>query len=63
MDDAPKTITVPEAGRRYFGLSRCGSYAAVKHGAIPVIRVGKLMRVSVAAMECRVAADPAAKAA
>ncbi len=53
----PKTMTVPEAGERYFGLSRNGSYAAVKHGAIPVIRIGKLMRVSVAAMERKVAAD------
>jgi hypothetical protein len=46
-----KTISVPEAGRRYYGLSRDGSYRAAKRGDIPVISVGKLLRVPVAAME------------
>jgi excisionase family DNA binding protein len=46
-----KTLTVEEAGRRYFGLCKMSSYRAVKKGDIPVIRVGRLMRVPVAAME------------
>jgi hypothetical protein len=49
--DAPLTISVPEAGRRYFGLSRNGSYAAAARGEIPTIKVGRLRRVPVCAME------------
>jgi excisionase family DNA binding protein len=54
MSDAestPKTLTVPEAGKRYFGLSRSSSYSAAASGALPVIRIGKLMRVPIAALE------------
>ncbi|RXH15235.1 helix-turn-helix domain-containing protein [Bradyrhizobium guangzhouense] len=48
---APKTLTVEQAGRDYFGLSRASSYAAVKRGDIPVIKIGRLLRVPVAALE------------
>ncbi len=51
MSETPLTIPVPEAGRRYFGLSRNASYAAAARGEIPTIRLGKLLRVSVAALE------------
>ena len=47
----PRTITVPEAGRQYFGLSRGASYAAAAAGTIPTIRVGRLLKVPVSAME------------
>jgi hypothetical protein len=50
-DDAPLTITVPEAGKRYFGLSRGASYAAAANGLIPTIRVGRLLKVPIAGME------------
>jgi hypothetical protein len=46
-----KTISVPEAGRKYFDLSRNASYEAVKRGDIPAIRIGRLLRVPVMAME------------
>jgi hypothetical protein len=46
-----KTISVPEAGKRYYGLSRNGSYDAAERGEIPTIQVGRLLRVPVAAME------------
>ena len=46
-----KTMTVPEAGREYFGLSRNASYAAAERGEIPVIKIGKLLRVPVRALE------------
>jgi hypothetical protein len=46
-----RTISVPEAGHRYFGLSRGGAYAAARAGTIPTIKVGKLLKVPVAAME------------
>jgi hypothetical protein len=50
---APKTMTVPDAGRIYFGLGRNASYDAAKRGDIPTIKVGRLLRVPVAAMERR----------
>jgi len=51
--DTELTISVPEAGRRYFGLSRNGSYDAAKRGEIPVVSVGRLKRVPVRAMEAK----------
>jgi hypothetical protein len=45
------TISVPEAGRTYFGLSRNAAYAAAKRGKIPTIKMGKLLRVPVRALE------------
>jgi len=44
-------MTVPEAGKKYFDLSRCGSYAAAGRGEIPTIKIGKLLRVPVRALE------------
>lgn len=46
-----KTISVPDAGRVYLGIGRDASYEAARRGDIPVIRIGKLMRVPVVAME------------
>ena len=51
MSDEPLTMTIPLAGKRYFNLSRNGSYDAAKRGEIPTIRVGRLRRVPVRAME------------
>lgn len=51
MDNEPKTMSVPEAGKTYFGLSRNGSYQAAARGDIPTLRVGRLLRVPVVAME------------
>ena len=51
MSEEVLTLSVPEAGRRYFGLSRNGSYAAAIEGTIPTIRVGRLLRVPIRAME------------
>lgn len=49
----PQTLSVPEAGERYFGLSRNGSYDAAARGEIPVIRIGRLLRVPVRALEAK----------
>jgi hypothetical protein len=46
-----KTISVPEAGRLYFGLSRNGSYAAAARGDLPAIRIGRKLRVPIIALE------------
>ena len=56
-----KTLSVPEAGRRYFGLSRNGAYAAADRGELPTIRIGRLLRVPVRALEAML--DQAGKAA
>jgi hypothetical protein len=51
MSDQPLTISVPEAGKGFFNLSRNGSYAAAARGEIPTIKVGRLKRVPIRAME------------
>jgi hypothetical protein len=43
------TMTVPEAGAKYYGLSR--NAEAVRRGEMPVIRIGRLLRVPVRALE------------
>ena len=50
-DELPLTITVPEAGIRYFSMSRGASYAAAERGEIPTVRIGRLLRVPVKAMD------------
>jgi hypothetical protein len=44
-------MSVPDAGKRYFGLSRNAAYDAAARGDIPTIRIGKLLRVPVRALE------------
>ena len=63
IDDTPKTedacltMSIPEAGRKFFGLGRNGSYTAVKLGLIPTVKAGKrLRRVPVRVMERRMKA-------
>ena len=46
-----KTLSVPEAGKQYFGLSRGASYAAAANGQIPTIKIGRIIRVPVIAVE------------
>ena len=48
-------MSVPEAGRIYFGLGRSGSYEASARGDIPTIRVGGRLRAVIAALEKRLA--------
>jgi Helix-turn-helix domain len=58
------TISVPEAGRRYFGLGKNASYEAARSGEIPVIRIGGRLFVPVAALERMLdSAAPSSKAA
>ena len=49
--EAPITISVPEAGKRYFGLCRNAAYDAAARGEIPTIKIGRLLRVPVRALE------------
>ena len=52
-DSKPLTMDVPTAGKRYYGLGRQASYEAAKRGDIPVIRIGKLLRVPISAMNAK----------
>jgi excisionase family DNA binding protein len=47
----PQTLTIPEAGKAYFGLSRNGSYAAAHRGELPTVKIGRLYRVPIRALE------------
>jgi hypothetical protein len=51
-----KTLSVPQAGKQYFALSRGASYAAAARGEIPTIRIGRILRVPVALLD-RMLAD------
>ncbi|MER8455834.1 helix-turn-helix domain-containing protein [Mesorhizobium sp. M1300] len=42
------TLSVPEAGAVFFGLSRNGSYDAAKRGDFPTIQIGSRIVVPVA---------------
>jgi hypothetical protein len=47
----PESMSIPEAGWHFLGLSRGGSYDAADRGEIPYVRIGRLKRVPVRAME------------
>ncbi len=49
IDDALSrpTISVPEAGRLFFGLARNAAYDAAKAGDIPTVKIGGRIMVPV----------------
>jgi hypothetical protein len=61
-EETPLTISVPEAGEKYFGLCRNAAYDAARRGDIPTIKIGRLLRVPVRALERMLdrASEPAA---
>jgi len=50
-NDTEWTLSVPEAGKRYYGLGRNGSYAAAARGDLPTVTVGRMVRVPVKVIE------------
>jgi hypothetical protein len=50
-EGSKRWLSVPDAGRIYYGLSRNGSYDAAARGEIPTQRVGRLLKVPVHLME------------
>ena len=50
-EEGPLTLSVPEAGKRYFNLCRNCSYEAAARGEIPTIKIGRILRVPVRALE------------
>jgi hypothetical protein len=51
VTEARLTMSVPEAGEKYFGLCRNAAYEAARRGDIPTIKIGRLLRVPVRALE------------
>jgi len=51
MNEESLTLSVPQAGKRYFNLSRASAYAAAERGEIPTIGIGRLLRVPVRSLE------------
>jgi hypothetical protein len=51
LTTGPKTISVPHAGKVYFGLGRNASYNAAKRGEIPTIKIGGRLCVPVILLE------------
>lgn len=43
-------LSIPDAGKRYFGLSVNGSYLAAKRGDLPWVWIGSRKRVPISAM-------------
>lgn len=56
IKENPLTISVPEAGWKFLGLSRNGSYAAARRGDIPTVQIGRLLRVPIKAMDAKLEA-------
>ena len=52
-----KTLSVPEAGRRYFGIGKNASYRAAERGDIPTLKIGSLLRVPVIRLEKKLAGE------
>ena len=46
-----KTMSVEEAGKVYFDVSRATAYKLANSGQLPIIKIGRLLRVSVPALE------------
>ena len=51
MEAKTLTMTVPAAGKLYYDLGKNASYDAAKRGEIPTIRIGRLLRVPIIALE------------
>ena len=56
-EETPWTMSIPAAGRKYYGLSRNGSYDAAKRGEIPTVDVGRLKRALPRVIEKRLAGE------
>jgi hypothetical protein len=55
-------MSVPAAGKKYFGLERAASYNAAKTGMIPTIRIGRKLRALPVAIERMLEQKPLAHA-
>jgi hypothetical protein len=51
QQDEEWSCPIEEAGRRFFGMSKSGSYAAARRGHIPTVRIGGKIRANVPAIK------------
>jgi hypothetical protein len=49
--ELPPTMTVPQAGKHFFGIGRFASYQAAKRGELITIQIGRHLRVPVLAQQ------------
>ena len=54
-DSEQYVMTIPKAGKKYFGIGRSASYEAARRGEIPTMDIGRKKLVPVAAMERKLA--------
>jgi hypothetical protein len=54
MERNRPTMSVPEAGKKYFGLGRNASYAAAARGDFPTMWIGSRVFAIVAALERKI---------
>ena len=51
----PYVMTIPAAGRRFFGVGRSAAYEAARRGEIPTVQIGRKKLVPVAAVKRKLA--------
>ncbi len=49
------TLTIPQAGKKFYNVGRSASYEAARRGEIPTIKIGRKLLVPVAAVMRRLA--------
>jgi hypothetical protein len=49
------TMSIPDAGRKYFGLGKFAAYRAAEDGLIPYVQVGRLKRALPRKIEAKLA--------
>lgn len=57
-DPADRPVVLVEEAAAWLDLSRSAAYAAVQRGEIPVIRLGRLLKVPTAALRRMLLLDP-----
>ena len=51
MPEKLPVLTIPEAGKVYFGIGRSAAYEAARRGEIPTVRIGRKLLVPRVAVE------------
>lgn len=50
-DDVEVTMSVPAAGRRFFGIGKNAAYRAARSGDLPCVKIGGRLFASIPAIE------------
>ena len=57
QEETPWTMSVPAAGKKYYGLGRNASYRAAAKGDIPTVDVGGLKKALPRVIEARLSKE------